>query len=183
MINGVASKQIGMQRTEWSLSWWELGEITPTNPACSIMKAHIQESSASMSMNLVRRLIMEVINDSKYDILSEIVHEDYVYRSPDTELRGAAALEDLFEGYRSSFPDLHITIDDMFGDDRKVATAFTLNGTQSGPLEGIPSTGRRVSVSGIVHSRIKEGRIVEEWEMLDMSALMHQLTSEVTEPA
>jgi steroid delta-isomerase-like uncharacterized protein len=124
---------------------------------------------------VVRRLIEEVINGRSYSVLSAIAHEDYVYRTPHEELRGPGALQALFEGYRESFPDLNIRIDRAFGDGENVATRFTLTGTHTGPLMGVPPTGRSVSVSGVVLSRVRDGRIVDEWELIDTTALMSQL--------
>ena len=42
---------------------------------------------------VMRRFIDEVINNADYAALRELVHPDYVYRSPDQELRGPQALE------------------------------------------------------------------------------------------
>ncbi len=132
-------------------------------------------TDARSAQALVRRLIEEVINGQNYTVLPELVHEDYVYRAPGEELKGPASLQALFDGYRAAFPDLHVRIDDAFGDGDRVATTFTLTGTHAGPLFDMPATGRSVSVDGIVHSRVKDGRIVDEWELIDMAALMHQL--------
>jgi predicted ester cyclase len=40
---------------------------------------------------------------------------------------------------------------------------------------GVPATGRRVSVHGTIHSRVEGGRLVEEWELLDLATLYQQL--------
>lgn len=63
----------------------------------------------------------------------------------------------------------------MFGAGDRVATAFTFQGTHSGELMGVPATGRRVTVHGTIHSRVEDGRIVEEWEILDLDTLYRQL--------
>jgi steroid delta-isomerase-like uncharacterized protein len=126
------------------------------------------------AQTLVRRLI-DVINRQDYEALPELVAPGYVYRAPDEELRGVVALERLLSAYHRGFPDLELTIDDMFGDGDRVATVFTFNGTHLGELMGVPATGRRVSVRGTIHSRVKEGRIVEEFELLDLATLYRQL--------
>lgn len=130
-----------------------------------------QESAQAV----VRRLIEEVINGRDYGLLPELLHESYVYRAPGEEWSGPASLQALFEGYREAFPDLAVRIDDMFASDDRVATTFTLTGTHAGPFMGMPATGRAVAVDGIVHSRVHEGRIVDEWELIDVAALMEQL--------
>ena len=124
---------------------------------------------------VVRRLIEQVLNRKDYSVLPSLLHDDYVYRTPGEELVGAEALQGLFMMYHTAFPDLNVRIDDMFGDGDKVATAVTLRGTNDGELPGMPATGRRVSFHGIIHSRVRDGRIAEEWELVDRTAMRHQL--------
>jgi steroid delta-isomerase-like uncharacterized protein len=126
------------------------------------------------AQTLVRRLI-DAINRQDYDALPDLVDPEYVYRAPGEELRGVSGLEELLTTYHGGFPDLEISIDAMFGDESRVATAFTLTGTHLGELMGVPATGRRVAVHGTIHSRVADGRIVEEWELLDLATLYQQL--------
>lgn len=145
------------------------------NAPKQVSNSRTTHSTAYAAQSLVRRLIQDVINDEDYTVLHELLHDDYIYRAPGETLKGRASLQALFTGYRVALPDLNIQIDNIFGDGTQVATAFTLTGTHAGPLMDIPPTGRSVSVSGIVHSRVEEGRIVEEWELIDMATLIQQL--------
>lgn len=152
-------------------------EVVPTSPLTP-RRTHAGDGEEASARALVRRLIEEVINGQDYSVLPDLLHADYVYRAPGEELRGPEALQALFSGYREAFPDLHVRIEDSFGNGTQVATAFTLTGTHTGPLRGLPATGRPVSVNGIVHSRVRDGRIVDEWELIDMASLMHQLSAD-----
>ena len=124
---------------------------------------------------IVRRFVDEVINNGIYSTLHELVHPGYVYRSPDQELHGQKALEALFTSYRRGLPDLNATIDDLIVSGDKVAIAITLSGTHTGDLMGIPATGKPLKVHGMVLSRLADGKIVEEWEILDMRGMLQQL--------
>jgi steroid delta-isomerase-like uncharacterized protein len=126
------------------------------------------------AQDLVRRLF-DAINHQDYEALPDLVDPQYVYRAPGEEMRGLAGLESLLAAYRRGFPDLELLIDDMFGDRDRVATAFTFTGTHLGELMGVPATGKRVSVHGTMHSRVEGGRIVEEWELLDLATMYQQL--------
>ena len=53
--------------------------------------------------------------------------------------------------------------------------AVTLTGTHRGDLLGIPATGKRIHVHGMVRSRMRDGRIADEWEVLDMQTMFEQL--------
>jgi steroid delta-isomerase-like uncharacterized protein len=130
---------------------------------------------SDINATIVRRFVDEIINNGNYAVLRELIHPDYVYRSPDQELYGPAALEDLFTAYRTGIPDLAATIDELIVSGDSVVISITLSGTHTGNLMGIPATGNPLSVHGMVRSRLQEGKIIEEWEILDMLGMFQQL--------
>ena len=130
---------------------------------------------------VVRRFVDEVINGGDYSNLHELLHSDYVYRSPNQELRGKAALKALFESYRLGLPDLNVSIDDAIVSGDKVVISITLTGSHTGDLMGVPATGRLLKVHGMVLSRLENGMIIDEWEILDMLGMFRQLGVESPE--
>jgi steroid delta-isomerase-like uncharacterized protein len=135
----------------------------------------IPTSNRALHERMVRRFIDEVVNRGDTSALDEIVHPDYVFRSPGEELRGRGGLTALLNGYREAFPDLRIEIDGLLAADDATVLEFTLTGTHRGELLGISATGRRVKVNGMVRSRFRDGMIAEEWEVLDQFSLFEQL--------
>jgi steroid delta-isomerase-like uncharacterized protein len=124
---------------------------------------------------VLRRLIDEVINNGDFSVLDELVQPNYVYRSPDQEVDGPEALKGLLAAYRIAFPDLNVRIDDLVNGGDKVVISVTLTGTHEGDLMGISPTGKSVEIHGMILSRFEDGKIVEEWEILDMLAMFQQL--------
>lgn len=124
---------------------------------------------------VVRRFVDEVINNGDYSAIQDLVHPNYVYRSPDQELRGQEALESLFTTYRCGLPDLNASIVNLVESGDKVVISFVLSGTHTGDLMGIPPTGNSLKVHGMVLSRLEDGKIAEEWEILDMLGMFQQL--------
>jgi len=123
----------------------------------------------------MRRFVEQVINNGDFPVLDEVIHRNYVYHSPDQVLQGPEALRDLFTAYRTAFPDLHIEIEELVSAGNKTVISFTLSGTHEGDLMGIAATGRQVKVSGMTLSHFENGKIVEEWELLDQLTLFQQL--------
>lgn len=123
----------------------------------------------------IRRFVNDVINNGDYSAMRDLLHPDYVYRSPDQELHGPDALENLFTAYRNGLPDLETSIDDLIVSGDQVLISITLRGAHTGKLMGIPATGKRLTVRGMVLSRLQDGKIVEEWEILDMLGMYRQL--------
>ena len=54
---------------------------------------------------------------------------------------------------------------------------LTIRGTHTAEFQGIPATGRRVTVSFLGVVRIANGKLVEEWGGLDLFDLRDQLQS------
>ena len=123
----------------------------------------------------MRRFIEQVINNGDFPVLDEVIHPNYVYRSPDQELHGPEALRDLFTAYRTAFPDLQMEIEELVSSGNRTVISFTLSGTHEGELMGIAATGRQVKISGMMLSHFENGKIVEEWELLDQLTLFQQL--------
>jgi SnoaL-like polyketide cyclase len=73
------------------------------------------------------------------------------------------------------FRDWNITIDDQIAEGERVATRWTASATHTGPVMGMPPTGKPVRVTGVNVARFAEGEIVESWFNFDMLTLLQQL--------
>ena len=124
---------------------------------------------------LIRTFIDEVFNQGKLSLLEEIIHPEYQYSSPDSQLEGISQLGEFIEAFRKSFPDLKLQIEDLFVSDDRSCTAFTLRGTHEEDFMGIPATKKSVEVKGMVMSRFKDNKIVEDFEILDNLSFFQQL--------
>jgi steroid delta-isomerase-like uncharacterized protein len=123
----------------------------------------------------IRRLVDEVINKQHLAVIDEIIHPDYVHRTPGGELHGRQALRELLTAYQTALPDLHVKIDELVCTDSKAVLFFTLSGTHEDEFMGIPATGKQVSINGMTRSYIENGQITEEWELLDQLSMFQQL--------
>jgi predicted ester cyclase len=81
---------------------------------------------------------------------------------------------------RAAFPDATVTLEDIFAEADRVAYRLTIRGTHQGAFQGIPPTGRHVTVSFTAIVRIEDGRLVEEWGGLDLFDLRQQLEATAT---
>lgn len=129
----------------------------------------------TMHPTIIRRYIEEGINKGNFLVFDELVHPDYIFGSPGEELYGLDGLKGFISMFRTAFPDLKIQIDDLATEKNKTVTCFTLTGTHRGNLMGIPATGKHVNVHGMILSRFKAGKIIEEWEILDQLTMFQQL--------
>ena len=123
----------------------------------------------------MRRLVDEVINNKCLEVIDDIIHPDYVYRTPDQELCGRQALRELFTVYQVAFPDLHVNIDELICTENKAVLLFTMSDTHQKEFMGIPATGKHMNISGMTSSHFDNGQIIEEWELLDQLTMFQQL--------
>ena len=126
---------------------------------------------------LARRLLEEAFNAGRLDVAEELVASDFVGHDPSLpeEVRGPAGLKELIAGYRTAFPDIHVTIEDQIADGDRVVTRWSAKGTHQGELMGMPATGKQATVTGITIDRIADGRIAESWNNWDTLGMMQQL--------
>jgi predicted ester cyclase len=124
---------------------------------------------------LVRR-VFDVINTEDLDRADEVIHPEYTEISPFGEgLRGPDGFRQLIGMFRSAFPDLHVTVEDVIVEGDVAAWRATATGTHQGELMGIPPTGRRVTFTTIDFGRMKDGLAYEHRPSTDLLGLLHQL--------
>lgn len=132
--------------------------------------------SAEDNIALVRRYLDEVVHTGKMGADSSLLATDHVAHnagSPpaqgqDVWKQGAVALY-------SAFPDIHVTFEDEMAMGDKVVIRWTVRATHTGALMNIPATGKPVTWTGITIVRVADGKIVEQWQEVDLLGLMQQL--------
>jgi len=76
---------------------------------------------------------------------------------------------------RSGISGFELGIQFMLADGDKVAVHWTIKGTHSGELMGVPATGKPIDFHGVSVVRIEDGKVAEIWGASDGLGLMQQL--------
>jgi steroid delta-isomerase-like uncharacterized protein len=125
---------------------------------------------------LVRKLFEEVWRKANVAAVDEFMAADYVDHSIPSGLPpGAEGLKQEITTYRTAFPDVKTTLDDIFAEGEMVAFRWTVSGTHLGEWLGIPPTGNHVTTTGISVYRIAGGKVVESWTSTDLSPTEEEL--------
>jgi predicted ester cyclase len=125
---------------------------------------------------LVRRLLEESLTGARPDASDELVSERFVGHAPaNPEFHGPGGLKAYAALLRKGFPDLEATVEEVFGEDDRVAAEFTLRGTQRGRFRGVPKTGRRIELPANAMVRVSGGLVEELWAEWDQKLLLEQL--------
>jgi steroid delta-isomerase-like uncharacterized protein len=126
--------------------------------------------------SIVAEFIERVLNGGAIDATGEYFWADMVEQEPfPGQGPGVEGLKDVLRGLKAAFPDIHWTIEEQIEAVDKVVTRFTWTGTHLGPFLGVPASGNKVSVWGMVIDRFDGAKIRETRIIMDSLALMTQI--------
>jgi steroid delta-isomerase-like uncharacterized protein len=121
----------------------------------------------------IARRFMEGFNSDNLGAVEEWVAPNFTNHDPGTPPLppGPEGYRLLIKGYRTAFPDLKMTADDVIGEGDKVAVRWTARGTNTGPLGDMPASGKPATVTGISILTLAGGKVAEQrtnWDTLGM---------------
>jgi len=124
---------------------------------------------------VLRRLYEEVWSQGNLATVDELLAVDYVLHDPAHLVRGPEGFKAYVSAFRAAFPDLHAKVEDQIAEGDMAAMRFTARGTHKGEFQGIPPTGKQITLSGINIQRFVDGKIAENWVSLDALGMLQQL--------
>jgi len=132
---------------------------------------------SEVNKSVVRRLFEDVWNKGSMPVADELFAPTYAHhdsstpdvgRGPESEKKRATL-------YRTAFPDVRFTIEDLIAEGETVTARWSCRGTHKGDLNGIAATGKQFSITGVSNARFTNGKMVEGWVNWDALGLMQQL--------
>jgi predicted ester cyclase len=122
-------------------------------------------------------LVAEVLNEKNLSAIDGIAAEDYVELDP---FPGQAPGRQGLKGFLRdvlfpAFPDQQWVTEEQLTDGDKVVSRFTFYGTHQGDFMGVPATGKRVAVKGVVIDRVVNGKWKDSRLLMDNLGLLQQL--------
>lgn len=113
---------------------------------------------------VVRRLVDEVMNQGRLDVLDEL----YTPQLAEDARRWIAP-------FRTSFPDVQMQTVALVAEGGTVAARFLCAGTHLGEWRGHAPTGRRFRVDEVYFFQFTDGRIAGAWGLEDTARRLKQL--------
>lgn len=119
----------------------------------------------------------EAINKGNLEEFHQIFAPGVVDHDPAPDQgKGPEGFIKFFTQFRAAFPDLKIAVDHMVADEENVAIAYTVTGTQQGPFQGIPASGKKIKARGMQIAKFdSNARIVERWGSSDEAGMLQQI--------
>jgi predicted ester cyclase len=139
---------------------------------------------SDLNKYILRRHFEEVLNQGRLDVIDEIYGDAYVLDAP-VQTDGSATAHGQTLGhdglkrrvtlFRTGFPDIHFTIDNILAEGDSVAVQYTFQGTHTGPFRDLRPTGRSIAITGMLIARVVGGRIESAYSVFDTGEMLLQL--------
>jgi predicted ester cyclase len=136
-------------------------------------------TTSEQNKAIVARFNKEFIEQGNQKAFSEIIADDFInHTAPPGVPKGPEGVMYFFEHFlKPSFPDLKVVIHDQVAEGDKVTTRKSFHATQKGEFFGVPPSDKKVVFEVIDIIRLRDGKFVEHWNVLDWQSIITQITS------
>jgi predicted ester cyclase len=125
----------------------------------------------------VRRFFEEVWNQGNVIAAGDFLAAEFTsHNTFDVTMLGPDEYGRAVLDYRTAFPDLIVTLEDVFTSEDRVAVRGIDRGTHQAEFMGRAATGRPVTSTWIEIFRIHSGKAVEGWVETDVRRLLDQIS-------
>ncbi len=126
--------------------------------------------------SFIRRIFDKGFNQGNLAVVDEVLSPNHIaHNAIGGAPNGPHGLKLLIAMFRTAFPDLHCTVEDEIHEGDKFSARWTMSGTHQGLFLGNPPTGKRVRVPGLIFGRTMDGKVAEDWTIIDQMGMLQQL--------
>ena len=116
---------------------------------------------------IVRDFIEQVVNAVALQAMDQFVAEAIIdHNNAPGSPQGIEVYKEHLSAVFHTYQDFCLTIEDQFLDGNYVITRITATGIHQNEWLGLKPTGTSITLTGINIDRIKNGKIVEHWDVL-----------------
>ncbi len=125
---------------------------------------------------LARRFFEEFCNGRRLELAEELMTPDHIYHDPQIpDVVGPQAMAQAVAVYQTGLNG-HWNVEELAAaEGDRVVARWTGTGTHTAEFNGIPPTGKAISVAAVHLFRLEGGKIAEQWCVWDTLGLLQQL--------
>jgi steroid delta-isomerase-like uncharacterized protein len=106
----------------------------------------------------------------------DFLHPHVVVHAPmGLSTEGPEAEKEVWRDALRAMPDIRHDIQEVISHGSTIAARAIVTGTLKGDFAGIPANGRSFRVDQGLFAHVRDGKIVEAWEIVDTASLLRQL--------
>lgn len=116
-------------------------------------------------------------NTPDFNALALVFDSNVVSRDPfsPTPVTSLEQYKQFTLGLQAAFPDFTVRYDDIAVSGDRIFAQWTASGSQAGTFYTLPPTGKRVTVTGMSVMKVKDGKVIEHQNFLDLLTIANQL--------
>jgi steroid delta-isomerase-like uncharacterized protein len=123
----------------------------------------------------ISRQFYEEYDRNDRQALARLLAPDCVVHLPGAGPLSREAFLQVSAGFAEAFAESRTSFEDQVADEEVAVIRWIWEITHVRPFQGIPATGRRISLSGVTVNQFAGGKIVEQWVYFDQLSLLQQL--------
>jgi steroid delta-isomerase-like uncharacterized protein len=134
-------------------------------------------SDVEANRAIVERIFAEVLNRGDFSVSDALVADDarFYTHARAAPFVGPAGFREYIGGVRAGLPDTRIELHETVAERDTVISHWTLHGTHTGTLFGIPPTGSTVALEALELVHLRDGKLTEIRLLMNGMGIMQQL--------
>ena len=147
-------------------------------------KAELDKFKAQKELEELNKSVIQNYWDGKWnerriETLDELQAPDVVYHGTSETINGREEYKEAYGHYLSAMQDTKIVVEELIAEGDLVMSRVRMTAIHQNELGGIPASGNELSLNGFTVFRLVDGKIAEEWEILDQLGMMMQMGMEL----
>jgi predicted ester cyclase len=118
--------------------------------------------------------VSRAILDGRWDDLAALLDDDFTYTGD-----GFVFTKDEYIGFmqdmREAFSGLSMEFPQVLVDGDQVSVRFVSKAVNTGSFMGAPANKRNLEVHGIFIRKVRDGKVLQEWQTTDLLGVMKQI--------
>ena len=134
---------------------------------------------ANQKNTILHRWFEEVWNKGRAELIDEMIAPECIAHGLEDPsgkpVRGPEDFRKFLTGFRSAFPDIHITVKETVSENDLTVAYCNIKATHKGSAFGIAATHQPVEFEGTLMFRVRDGKAVEAWNSFDFFKMFQQM--------
>ena len=145
---------------------------------CDLQSSAQDAALLSNNKKMITRYIEVVINNHDLNRKGQFFQADYIWHTMDGKDMHSSEDSSHIKTLRwlfTAIPDVHYTIDNIVAGGDMVGVSTSATGTAKSEMFGLPAAQKKVRYKQMFFYRLKDGKIAEQWEIVDVGKIKAQL--------
>ena len=139
--------------------------------------SNVETPTSTADLHRLADEYVRLVNLHDLDGLFALYAPDFRNHAAHGTTSGVEEARAVLASFLDAVPDFAATPVRVVAEDDWFAISFILTGTNTGPFNGTPATGRSIKVLEVRMFKVVDGKLTDHWGLIDLTTLFAQLQS------